>query len=105
VFIEVTEKEDLRPFLDQLIGIDKGETTFLVIGEDRIPAEYEGGHSKEERISAVHYCTFDLTAEQAKALAPGGPPAKIVIDHPNYHEEATLPDDVRESLASDLLQD
>lgn len=102
VFIEVTDKENLRPFLDKMIGIDKGNTTFLVIGDDRVEAEYEGGHSKEERISAVHYATFDLTPDQAEALAPGGPPVKLVLDHPNYHEEATLSDDVRESLAADL---
>lgn len=103
VFIEVTDRQNLRLFLDKLIGIDKGETTFLVIGQHRIAAEYEGGHSKEERISAVHYATFTLDAGQAAALAPGGPPAKLVIDHPNYHEEAILSDDVRASLAADLM--
>ena len=102
VLIEITDREHLRQILDRLIGIDRGGTTFLVVGGDRIEGEYEGGHSNEVRVSAVHYVTFDVTPEQAKAIAPGGPPVSLVIEHPNYHAEQPLSDDARAQLAADL---
>jgi hypothetical protein len=101
--IEITDQANLRTILDTMIGLDRGGTTFLVIGDDRVEAVYEGGQSNEVRISAVHYLTFDLTPEQSKAIAPGGPQVSIVIEHPNYHAEQILPDDVRASLATDLI--
>jgi hypothetical protein len=102
VLIEITDQEHLKQILDRLIGIDRGGTTFLVIGDERIEADYEGGHSNEVQVSAVHFATFNLTPAQAQALGPGGPPASIVIDHPNYQAERVLEDDVRASLAADL---
>ena len=103
LLIEITDQANLRTILDTMIGIDHGETTFLVIGDERITAEYEGGHSKEARVSAVHYLTFDLTPEQTSAIGPGGPEVSLLIEHPNYHEQRVLPDDVRASLATDLV--
>ena len=101
--IEITDQANLRTILDSIIGLDRGGTTFLVIGDDRIEAVYEGGKSNEVRISAVHYVTFDLTPAQSKALAPGGPQVSLVIEHPNYHAQQVLPDDIRASLAADFL--
>lgn len=103
LLIEITDQANLRTILDRMIGIDHGNTTFLVIGDERIEGVYEGGHSKEARVSAVHYVTFNLTPEQEAAMALGGPEVSIVIEHPNYHESKVLPDDVRESLATDLI--
>jgi hypothetical protein len=103
--IEITDQAHLREILDTMIGLDRGGTTFLAIGDERVEAVYEGGQSNEVRISAVHYLTFDLTPAQAKAIAPGGPQVSIVIDHPNYQAEQVLPDDIRESLATDLIDD
>ena len=105
LLVEIQDKERLREILDQFIGIDKGETTFLVVGDDRIPAEYEGGHSNEVRVSAVHYLRFRLTQEQAERFRSGSAPVKVAIDHQNYHEETPLPDNVRASLAGDLREE
>lgn len=102
LLIEITDQEHLKQILDRLIGIDRGGTTFLVIGDERVEAEFEGGHSNEVQVSAVHFITFSLTPNQARALAPGGPRAALVIDHPNYQAEVELRDDVRASLAEDF---
>ena len=109
LLIEITDQSRLREMLDLFIGIDHGGTTFLVIGEgtdseERIEAEFEGGHSKENRVSAVHYVTFRLTADQAQSLALGEASAAFEIAHPNYRAIAPIPDRVRESLAADLLE-
>ncbi|MEX2598488.1 MAG: DUF3501 family protein [Dehalococcoidia bacterium] len=102
LLVEIQEKERIRELLDKFIGIDQGETTFVVIGGDRIPAEYEGGHSNEVRISAVHYVRFQLTPEQAERFIAGNDEVKVAIDHPNYQMEAPVPPNVRASLAADL---
>jgi hypothetical protein len=101
--IEITDQANLRTILDTMVGLDRGGTTFLVIGDDRVEAAYEGGQSSEVRISAVHYLTFNLTPAQSKAIAPGGPQVSLVIEHPNYHAQQVLSDDVRASLAADFL--
>jgi hypothetical protein len=103
LLIEITDQEHLREILDRLIGIDQGETTFLDIGGERLPAVFEGGRSNEARVSAVHYVTFDLTASQAAGLAPGGPAVSMVVEHPNYRAEQRLSDEIRASLAADLV--
>ena len=109
LLIEITDQSRLREMLDLFIGIDHGGTTFLVIGEgtdsaERIEAEFEGGHSKKNRVSAVHYVTFRLTIDQAQSLASGEASAAFEIAHPNYRASTPIPDRVRESLAADLLE-
>jgi hypothetical protein len=102
LLIEITDREHLREILDRLVGMDRGGTTYLVVGDERIEGEFEGGHSTEVRVSAVHYVTFDLTANQAAGIAPGGPRVSLLVEHPNYQEEQVLSDDTRASLAEDL---
>jgi hypothetical protein len=100
LLIEITDAAQIRPQLDALIGLD--EHVALAIGDARIPAQFEPGHSEEDRIAAVQYVRFALTPEQARALAPGGPEAALVIAHPNYQHRTVLADDVRAALAADL---
>ena len=102
LLVEITDRERLRETLDRFIGIDRGDTTFLHIGDERIAAEYEGGRSRENRISAVHYVTFALTADQAEACVSGGAPASIEVRHGGYAASAPLIPSVRASLAADL---
>ncbi len=104
VLIEIQEKEQLRDILDRLIGIDRPNTTLLIVGDDRIGAEYEGGHSTESRISAVHYLRFKLTPEQVERFVSGKVTLKLAIEHPNYRAETVVPDKVRQSLAQDLRE-
>jgi hypothetical protein len=102
LLIEITDQANLKQILDRLIGIDRGGTTFLTIGDERIEADYEGGHSNEVRVSAVHFITFTLSPEQVRSIAPGGPRISLVIEHPNYKAEQELAEDVRASLFEDF---
>lgn len=101
LLVEIQDKERLREILDQFIGIDQGGTTFLEIEGDRVGAEYEGGHSNESRVSAVHYLRFKLTPQQVERFTSGAP-VKLVIEHADYRQQTTIPEDVRASLAEDL---
>lgn len=102
LLIEVTDQARLREILDRFIGVDHGGTTFLEIGDERAEGEYEGGRSKENRISAVHYVTFDLTPGQVKALSSGNVPVALSVSHGDYAERTVLSDATRASLAADL---
>ncbi len=105
LLIEITEQERLREILDRFIGVDKGGTTFLVIGGERVEAEYEGGRSKEDRVSAVHYVTFPMTSAQAQSFAEGDAPASFEVAHRGYEESCPVPPEMRASLAEDLRSD
>jgi hypothetical protein len=104
MMIEVTEPAEIRPVLDRFKGIDRGGTTYLMIGDDRVEGEYEGGRSSEIKLSAVHYVTFLLSDTQVGAVRALHEPLSLVIDHApaGYHHEISLAADVHEQLAADL---
>ena len=101
-FIEITEKERVKEVLDRLQGIDNGQAVYIQLGEERIDAVFEAGHSKEDKLSAVHYVRFRFSPGQLKAFEDNSVQAKIVVDHPSYHAETVVPDQVRSSLLKDL---
>jgi hypothetical protein len=101
MLIEITEMERIREELVKLIGID--QAVHLQIGQQaRIPAEFEGGRSKEDKLSAVQYVRFRLPNEACRAFITGTEPIRLVIEHPNYRATANIDGAVRASLAHDL---
>lgn len=101
MFIEITERESIRAEVDRLIGVNEKIT--LHIGEKHtIPAVFEPGWSREDRIAAVQYVKFPLTAEQSEAFGAGREPIVIEIDHPNCQARAQMPQEVRQALAEDM---
>ena len=102
LLIEVTDRARLHATLDRFIGIDRGGTTFLVFGGERVEAEYESGRSTEDRVSAVHYVAFRFTESQASAFASGDGEAAIEIALDGYAARTVLAPEVRASLAEDL---
>jgi hypothetical protein len=103
LFIEVSTQSRVKEVLDQMRGLDQtGTTYFQVGGGERVTGLYEGGHSHESKISAVHYVTFIFTETQLQTFVEGTEPLRLIIDHSNYRREVTLSDDVRSSLSEDL---
>jgi uncharacterized protein DUF3501 len=100
-FVEITDRARIRDDLDSLVGLER-EGLWLRIGDERVPADFEPGHAREDRISAVHYVRFVLSPEQRRAIATGRVPVGVEIDHPGYRASATLSDDTRAALAADL---
>ena len=103
LLIEVTDQAKMREILDSFIGIDHGNTTSLKIGDSVVYGEYEGGRSKEDRVSAVHYVTFSLTDQQVSQFISGEEPISFEIDHFKYKAKTVINEMVRESLSQDLL--
>jgi hypothetical protein len=105
MLIEITDSDHIREDLVQLIGID--EAVRLEIGDPArggfsVPGQFEGGRSKEDKLSAVQYVRFPLDAGAREAFRDSRQPARLIIDHPNYRHTSALEGAVRRSLACDL---
>jgi hypothetical protein len=105
LFIEIPglvhmSQEEVRVTVNRFQGID--QAVALVVGGHRVPALFEAGHSKEEKMAAVQYVRFVVPAAVRKALADAAVPARIVVDHPHYKAEAVLSPDARAELLADL---
>jgi Protein of unknown function (DUF3501) len=103
MFIEIQEASQIKPTLDRLQGLDRPGAVILKLGSDRIPAQFEPGHSKDNRISAVHYVMFKLRPEQTTNFVLS--PVEIQIRHPEYSASAALTEEQREEIAKDLVDD
>ena len=100
-FVEITDRSRIKEGLDSLIGLESRGLAMLIGGE-RVPAEFEPGHAREDRISAVHFVRFQLSPAQRRAIAAGDVPVEVEIDHPGYQARAALSVDTKAALAEDL---
>jgi len=101
MMIEIEDKTQIKPALDRFLGIDSGQHVWLQIGRDfAIPGQFEAGHSKEDKLAAVHFVRFALPEGACRALARE--PVAIVVDHPGCRARAELADEARSALLEDL---
>jgi len=101
LLIEITESDRIRNQLLAFIGID--EAVRLEIGERFvIPAQFEPGRSKADKLSAVQYVRFPFGDDARRAFIADTEPVRLVIDHPNYRHATVIDGAVRRSLAHDL---
>lgn len=103
LFIEITEPERIKEILDSLQGIDDGRSIYLELGPERIYGRFEKGHSKEDKLSAVHYVRFQFSPEQQAEFRNNATPAALVADHPKYRTRTVLENAVRRELSGDLV--
>lgn len=99
MFIPLPQDEKIQAELRSLVGLD--EHVILHLGGHAIRAGFEPGRSTEDKISAVQYLRFPISAEDRAALNTAGTKIEIEIDHPNYRQRVTCSDELRASLASD----
>lgn len=99
LFLVVPQEGDKRAELDRLVGLD--EHVILHIGEHAVRADFEAGRSTADRISAVQYTRYPLTAAARAALLTPNTPLRVQIDHPNYRHETECSEATRASLAAD----
>jgi hypothetical protein len=99
MFLEIEDQSHLREDLLKFLGID--EAVSLRIGSHVVPARFEEGRSKEDKISAVQYMRFPFDSTAQTAFV-GGEKSELVIDHPNYRVNVALSPQVQKSLAEDL---
>jgi Protein of unknown function (DUF3501) len=106
LFIEIPDLFKLRPeevrrTVNRFQGLDEGYVSLVFAGwKER--AHFEGGHSKEEKMAAVHYVRFRVPPEGREALLDPKAEVRLVVDHPKYQAEAVLAPPVRQELLADL---
>jgi len=104
MFIQITNQERLKEQLDLLMGIDGENVATLRLGSVQIPGIFEEGHSKKDKISAVHFVRFQVPNEAVVILQDSQYAATLSIDHPNYKASTSLSAETREALLGDLTQ-
>lgn len=101
LFIEVTDSQQIKPALDSFLCLDSGGCVRLEFAATAVAATFEEGHSEADRISAVHYVRFHLTADQQRAFADASE-VVIVLDHPNHAHRTVLSAETVAELRADL---
>ena len=99
MFIALPQDEHIKENLKKLVGLD--EHVILHVGPHAIRATFESGRSTDEKISAVQYTRYPLTAEAKAALLAPGTSIAVEIDHPNYRHRVQCSEELRASLAAD----
>ncbi len=103
LLIEITDKEEIKPTLDSLVGLPK-QCVYLVIGETEIETVFDEEQAEEERISAVQYVRWKLNEEDVERLRFGQAEVSILVRHPNYHHFTQLTNEQRQAIARDLSE-
>ena len=102
VMIEITTQERIKEILDSFRQFDRPDTLALIVKDQAVFADFEAGHSKEDKISAVHFVRFPVPPAFVNALAEDEAHAGIRITHENYRAEANVPLALREEWLKDL---
>jgi Protein of unknown function (DUF3501) len=102
LLIEITEQERMKEWLDMFMGLDHGETVAIHAGSQQVFGQFEGGHSHETKISAVHFVRFRPTASMTAAFADLRQSVMLTVHHHEYHAETPVPGSMREEWLSDL---
>lgn len=102
LLIEITEEAMMKQWLDQFMGLDHGEKVAIVAGGERAFGEFEGGHSHDTKISAVHFVRFRPTTSMQSAIADLRQPVMLTVDHGEYQAQTAVPGSMREEWLSDL---
>jgi hypothetical protein len=102
LLIEITEEAMMKHWLDQFMGLDHGEKGAIVAGGERAFGEFEGGHSHDTKISAVHFVRFRPTTSMQSAIADLRQPVMLTVDHGEYQAQTAVPGSMREEWLSDL---
>lgn len=102
VMIEITTQDRIKEILDSFRQFDRPDTLALTVGDQAVFADFEAGHSKEDKISAVHFVRFAVPQDFVNALGKDGAHAGIRITHEHYKAEANVPPAMREEWLKDL---
>ena len=102
LLIEITDEARMKQWLDTFMGLDHGQKVAIVAGNERVFGEFEGGHSHETKISAVHFVRFRPTESMKAALADLRQPVTMTVQHGDYRAEAPVSGSMREEWLRDL---
>ncbi len=102
LLIELTDPDTMKHWLDLFMGLDHGQKVGLRAGGEVCYGEFEGGHSHETKISAVHFVRFRPTPAMVKAIGDQSARVALMVHHAGYDAEAEVPWPMRQEWLSDL---
>jgi Protein of unknown function (DUF3501) len=100
--LEFPDADERRVRLSQLKGVE--DRCWVQVAGERVwaIADEDLERENEEKTSSVHFLRFELSPQMCAQVKAGAAIA-AGIDHDNYrHEVASLPANIRDSLAKDL---
>lgn len=106
LFIELDDVATVRDELVRLTGVHHAIS--LDVAGSRAAATELPGPDEEgpsEATYSVHFLRWRLTDEQRDAFRDPAVPASVVVDHPEYADEAPITGETRLSLLADLALD
>jgi hypothetical protein len=106
LFIELDDVATVRDELVRLTGVHHAIS--LDIAGSRATATEVPGPDEEgpsEATFSVHFLRWRLTDEQRDAFRDPAVPASVVVDHPEYSDEAPITGETRLALLADLALD
>lgn len=108
LFIEIPDiarmsTAQMREAVNRFQGLDR-DALWLEVGGEPVPARFAAGHTREEKMAAVHYVRFALTPAAQAALADPGRRVRLRVEHPRYRAEAEVPEPLRRELLADLRE-
>jgi hypothetical protein len=101
--LEFPDVDERRQRLAQLKGVED-RCWVQVAGCERVwaIADEDLERENEDKTSSVHFLRFELSEQMCEQVKAGAALA-AGIDHDNYRHEVSLPGNVRDSLAKDLI--
>lgn len=102
LLIELTDPETMKHWLDLFMGLDHGNTVGLRAADEVVYGTFEGGHSHETKISAVHFVRFHPTAAMVQAIGDQAARVALAVQHAGYEAETEVPWPMRQEWLSDL---
>ena len=102
LLIELTDADRMKEWLDLFMGLDRGQTVGLRAGGGVVYGEFEGGHSHETKISAVHFVRFRPTPAMIQAFADRSARVALTVHHNGYDAEAEVPWPMRQEWLEDV---
>jgi hypothetical protein len=100
LFIEMASEAQVVATLNRLVGLQ--EHVWLVVGGSRIKATFDPEQFAQDKLAAVQYLKFPLGPDEQQAIHRANTAVAVAIDHPSYRHQATLDEEARAELASDL---
>jgi hypothetical protein len=104
LFIEIADKDEIKPVLDRFMGIDTGRHVWFETGRGgAVPGSFEAGHSDEEKgkLAAVHFVRFAFSPQAVEAFRSSD--VDLVVDHPATRARTRLSAETKAELLSDLV--
>ncbi len=102
LLIELTDADTMKHWLDLFMGLDHGQKVGLRAGSELVYGEFEGGHSHDTKISAVHFVRFRPTPAMVTALGDQAVRVALSVRHAGYEADAEVPWAMRQEWLSDL---